>query len=354
MSRRNPAGSSILRLAGVGLLALSAAAGGRAETCALKDDDRRWAEHTLELWRQVSRDSLRLDPAPLPWIVLFDENCVWHINPDPAIAATNTADDSHETRLSVARQFLGVSGFPHGGEVKLPNDETIAARPPAPLVSFTSTYKSGEKPFFVFSMPAVWRRAPRLKTEAHLEVLIRSVFVHEMTHTRHRNFFGRLDRIEKQHKFAERFGDDIIQERFSKREDFRKAYETERDLLYQAASATDRGRKRALARLALDGMRKRHKQFFSGSDAHYAEVESIFLTMEGVASWAAYKAAVREGLSHAEAMKLIRRGGRYWAQDEGLALFLVIDSLLPNWQEKTFAEPAIPVTDLLNEAVSRE
>ena len=203
-------------------------------------------------------------------------------------------------------------------------------------------------------MPAVWRRVPRLKSEARLEILIRSVFVHEMSHTRHRNFFGRLDRIEKQHKFAERFGDDIVQDRFGKREGFRKAYEKEHDLLYRAASATDRGRKRVLAKKALDSIRDRHKRFFSGDDAHYEEIESIFLTMEGVANWAAYKAAMREGLSRADAIKLIRRGGRYWAQDEGLALFLVIDSLLPDWQEKTFVESAISVTDLLNEAVSRK
>jgi len=37
----------------------------------------------------------------------------------------------------------------------------------------------------------------------------------------------------------------------------------------------------------------------------------------------------------------MRRGGRQWSQDQGMVIFLLIDRLLPNWQDRAFAaEPA--------------
>lgn len=354
MSNRNFGRLHILRMAGLSSVLLLAANVATAQTCTLKNNDREWIERALERWQTVSRDSLRLKPAPLPWIVLFDETCVWHVNPDLSISTPKLPDDSDKMKLSFSRKPLDVYGTIHKGEITLPDNEKIPIQSPAQLIAFTSAYRNGQKPFFVFSMPAVWRQAPHLKTQTNLEVAIRSIFVHEMTHTRHRNFFGQIGRIEKLYKFSEEFSDDIIQDHFGKREEFRKAYETERDFLYQAVSETDRRRKRDLAKKALDSIRSRHKQFFSGEDAHYAEIESIFLTMEGVAGWAAYKSVMGEGVNRAAAIELIRGRRKYWVQDEGLALFLVIDSLLPNWQKRTFAEPAISVTDLLSEAVNRK
>jgi hypothetical protein len=35
----------------------------------------------------------------------------------------------------------------------------------------------------------------------------------------------------------------------------------------------------------------------------------------------------------------MRRGGRHWSQDEGLAIFLLIDRLVPGWQARVF-DPA--------------
>ena len=149
MLHRGFAGSSLLRTAGVALLALLAATAARAETCALKEDDRGWVEHTLDLWQAVSRDYLRLTPAPLPWLVLFDDACVWHVNPDTSITVPGPPADSPEVRLSVAQQSLGVRGFTHGGEVRLPNNETIRARP-RPVGIFYFDLQKRRKTFLRF------------------------------------------------------------------------------------------------------------------------------------------------------------------------------------------------------------
>src|SRR5688572_7507770 len=128
-----------LRRAVMSLLVLLTATGTSADTCTLKSNDREWIERTLDLWQTVSRDSLRLKPVPLPWIVLFDQTCVWHINPDLSIATPNLLADSVKVKLSVARKSLDVYGILHKGEITLPNKEHI----PPQLVSFASTYKNG-------------------------------------------------------------------------------------------------------------------------------------------------------------------------------------------------------------------
>ncbi len=340
---------SILKLAGISLLLLLAANVTRAETCMLKSNEREWIEHTLNLWQKVSRDSLRLKSASLPWTLVFDETCVWHINPDLSLSSPNLPDDSAKTKLTFARKFMDVYGIVHKGRIMLPDKQQI----PPQLLTFAAPYGDGEKSFLVSAMPSIWQKAPHLKTEVNLNALIRSVFVHEMTHTRHQNFFDRLNRIEKQYAFSENFDDDIIQNHFSKKDDFRKAFEAERDLLYQSVGETDRQRKVQLAKNALAAIQTRHRQFFVGKDAIYKEVEDIFLTMEGAANWAAYRSAIAEGMSKTDAVKLIRRGGKYWSQDEGLAIFLLVDSFLPGWQKKVFGKSAVSIIDLLQKAIEQ-
>jgi hypothetical protein len=275
-------------------------------------------------------------------MILFDETCVYHINPDLAVLKADA-----KSRIPFNRKLAEVYLVKHDGKIRLPNDQEI----PAQLLSFASNYDGGKKSFFTAAMPSVWQKAPHLKDEKNLNALVRSVFVHEMTHTLHRNFYARLDEIEKQMPEVENFDDDIIQNVFGKRDEFRKAYEIEHGLLYQAVSENNPARKRELARKSLDAMRARRQRFYAGKDAVFGELEEIFLTMEGAANWAAYSSAVGQGASEQDALKQIRRSGKYWSQDEGLALFLVIDSLLPKWQKKAFGKPAATVTELLAEAL---
>ena len=103
--------------------------------------------------------------------------------------------------------------------------------------------------------------------------------------------------------------------------------------------------------MALEAIDQRRHRFFAGETAEFAEIEDVFLTMEGVANWAAFKAALDQGLPRPEALKLIRRGGKYWSQDIGLALFLVIDDMLPSWQKRAFAPRNATAYELLRDAV---
>ncbi|MEO8277023.1 MAG: hypothetical protein ABI639_12480 [Thermoanaerobaculia bacterium] len=60
---------------------------GEGKSCVLPAEDRTWIESALVAWADVSRDDLRLTPEPLPWMLLFDEHCVWHLQPDLSVTA---------------------------------------------------------------------------------------------------------------------------------------------------------------------------------------------------------------------------------------------------------------------------
>jgi len=234
-------------------------------------------------------------------------------------------------------------GVEHGDTITLPDGETM----PVQVTSFAATYGDDAKPFLTMALPPVWRKVPRHASNPKLDRLMRAVFVHEMTHTRQSSVMGtRIGELIKQHHLPEDITDDVVQDRFGDNAAFRAAYERERDLFYAAAKNKDR----KLAKQALAAMTARRAKFFRGDNAVYAELEDLFLNMEGVANWAGWFEAKREG--EEDPTTFMRGSKKKWSQDEGLAIFLVLDALLPNWQQRVFAERPASVIDLLKAAVS--
>jgi hypothetical protein len=61
--------------------------------------------------------------------------------------------------------------------------------------------------------------------------------------------------------------------------------------------------------------------------------------MEGVASWTAYEMALRRRAPHeseADVLDRFRDNRRWWSQEEGLALYLLLDRSVPNWRRRVF------------------
>lgn len=312
--------------------------------CKLKPAEREGIEKTVNIWETVRKNSLYISSAKLPWLILFDESCVWNINPDISeFSEKNMTKD----KIVFNKKSYDLFALKHEGKISLPEKREI----PAQLLSFAANYGNGEKAFLVSAMPSIWQKAPHLQEEKNIEVLVRSVFVHEMTHTFHRKYHVQLDGIEKKLKDVENFDDDIIQNTFAKNDEFRKAYEKEHELLFQAVSEKNLTKKRGLAKAVLEAIKSRRKNFFKNKNTVYEEIEEIFLTMEGAANWAAYRSAINQGLNETDALKIIRRSGKYWSQDEGIGLFLLIDALFPKWQKKAFGKSQMSVTNLLGEAV---
>lgn len=302
--------------------------GAAAEHCPLPAPDRAFIDAAQKSWMHVARQSLRVKPSSFPRTIYFNQRCVW----------------------DVAAGGVPQNGVPHEGMIALPDGQKV----PMGLMTFAGTYGPEKRPFLVMALPAVWHAEPRHQKDEHLERLIRSVYVHEMTHTVQSESLGaRIDHIASANHLGEDLNDDIVQTNFGGDAQFVAAYQKERDLLWASASAADGPRSRALATEALQAMRERRAAWFKGERDFYNELETIFLTMEGLANWAAVQSMVADGVSRTDAATLIRRGGRFWSQDVGMAAFLVIERLFPGWQKQALKARPANVMQLLEHATSR-
>jgi len=288
--------------------------------------DRSWLEAALVNWQRAAIEELRLPDAPLPEIYAIDAVCTFTL-PAGDIAA--------------------MQGERHGGQVELPNGEK------APLGPISFAF---DRDRFVMSLPSVWRAAG-VTSELGLERLMTGVLLHEIMHTRQSRLAADLlDPIAAAHGLEKTLSDDLLQQTFEEDRAYAAAYREELNTLFAAAAAPDEAAARGLAAHALHMMRARRARWLTGPNAYFAELDDIFLTMEGMGQWLIYRHFVsREGgsIPPDQALAAVRRGGRWWSQDQGLALMLVVDRLLPGWQQRAFRDPDWRAERLLAAAVER-
>lgn len=299
----------------------------QSAACTMAPEDRTWIVGALDNWRVSARTDLRIDPEPLPDVVAIDANCTYVLR---------NGLIEHPT----SREHRGQPTLPDGREV------------PLGPVSFATGAADG---FFVMSLPSVWQAAG-VKSGLGLEGLMDGVLLHEIMHTRQAALAGpQLDAIARANGVSEDdLNDNIVQDRFGQDPAYRAAYERERDLLFAAATASTDAQARNLAAQSLGAIRERRAQFFAGDRAFYTAFDDIFLTMEGMGQWLAYRhyVSARGGaIDPATALREVRRDGSQWTQDEGLALILVVDRLLPDWRTRAFREPDWRAANLLAVAV---
>jgi hypothetical protein len=313
-----------------------------ASPCTFPDADVAWIQRALDGWEKVSREFLRTDPTPLPWIVLFDAACVWHLNPESNISGARVVD----TALMFAGRAVPVRAVTHIGTFLLPNGVPGEVE----MKASTSLYRNGRAAFFAMAMPSLWRsRDVSAPTRAEY---LQGVFSHEMTHIRLLPSVNRrVKEIARQHDLPSPMNDDVIQLLFEGVSGFESAVNRERDLFYKAVLESSPDKRAQHAKRGLELARARRDRYFTGAQQPYAEIESLFLLLEGVGQWAAYRLSHARNGSEVQSIRLMRDDRRYWSQDEGLALFILIDALLPGWQARVFtASPASPF-EMLEQAL---
>src|SRR4030095_5814743 len=74
-----------------------------SSVCVMAEENAAWIRTALDNWESVRRDDLHVNDAPLPWLILFDSSCAWHLKP----------------------QSAPMYGVPHLGRITLPDDEMI-------------------------------------------------------------------------------------------------------------------------------------------------------------------------------------------------------------------------------------
>jgi hypothetical protein len=291
-------------------------------------DERAWVEGALHASDQVMLRRLHLQPDPRPTIITFNERCRF------------------EAKGPGGSRWVGT---PHKGKIALPDgNETDAT-----ITSFASRDdRTGER-FFVMALPSVWRTGKTINSNDRLGLT--GVFLHEFSHTRQMDVLRpRFDAAAKIWKLPDDFSDDSIQKHFQGDPIYAAVIEKEIDLLYRAAEEPDQDTARSLAKQALALIDARQKRWFTGDDAKLKPYDDLFLTMEGFGQWAAYAWLSDPGggaMTEAAARSKMRGSRKWWSQEEGLALFLVIDRFVPDWAQEAFANPPALGIDLLRQAV---
>jgi hypothetical protein len=300
---------------------------------------RPWIERWLGAWELASRGLLKLADSEAPELVFFDSTCAYTTS---EVTAAGAPAVDGPALFGVPLPWRALA---HGGSITLPDRSTV----PVQLMSFANS-EPATGPFFVMAAPAYW-----VEKGHGQEPGLTAVFLHEFAHTR--QVGGLLDvigPIDAAWPYEEELDDDAVQTHFEDDPDYVAAYLEERDLLYRAADAATDGEARALAAEALAKMRARQARWFIGDKAVFATLDGVFKALEGVGQWTGFA-----WLSHPEGGRLERDaaitrmlGRRHrWTQDEGLALFLVIDRLLPGWPALAFTDPAPDALELLERAV---
>lgn len=310
-------------------LAASAPAIAAEPACVMMPSERAWLDGALDAWRLVSSERLKLKPHRAPTIVVFDANCRFE-----------RSGSTDEWKAEA-----------HQGSVRIPDGNEV----PAQVTSFAGKDEKSQTPFFVMALPSVWAAAniPISGDEAGLA----AVFLHEFSHTRQIDpLKPAFDAAEAVRKMPDDFSDDSLQKHFQFDPAYVAVMEKEMRLLFEAAAEPDDAAAKKLTREALALIDARQKRWFVGEDAYWKNYDDLFLTMEGFGQWVAY-AWLADPAGAAMEKRAARdkmASTKWWSQNEGLALFLVIDRFVPDWPRRAFADkPALGI-DLLRLAAAED
>jgi hypothetical protein len=263
----------------------------------------------------------------MPWTILYDEHCAVHLNP----RSGRRAETGGPLTVTFGGKPVPLRAIAYRKRFSVPSGDQLTAD----AVAFTSLAKDGGT-FFVMALPSVWKKDPRSMPGEDIEGFAAGVLAHEMTHTIHlESVMTALDGVRRRLPgMPKRIDDDYLQSVFADDAEYVADYDREIALYARAVAEPDETAARVLARQALAASERRRALHFQGDRAYFTEVEPVFLNMEGVASWVAYTVVGGGGDPMAFS-------GRFWSQQEGLLLFLLIDRFDPRWKSRVFA-PQVP------------
>jgi hypothetical protein len=328
-----------MKAAALALLVLlgGATRGAATESCRMEAADRAWLQAALGAWDEAAT-LLGRELARLPWAIFYDDRCAWHLEPRKAKDARGS-----EIRFRFQGGAVDVREAPYEKSFRLPDGQ---ARSPA-AAAFTSLADDGGT-FFVMALPSVWRRDPRTRPDEDVLAFATGVMLHEMTHTLHLPAIAaRVEKLAEQARVPARLDDDELQRVFEKNGPYVKDYEDEMATYAEAYGTRDATTARRRLRAALEKSERRRSRYFVGEHAIFRELEPMFLNMEGVASWVAYKTGPDRDTDPATF------AGRFWSQKQGLLLFLLLDRFDPGWKKVVFDASVPSPFEMLEAAAAR-
>lgn len=302
-------------------------------------------------WELVSKDVYHVNKLEPVDFVFFDEKYLY------ATSAITIPEGETINGPQLFGEKYTWKKVPLQDSITLPDKRRV----PVNLMSFASPLKEGKKQaFFIMPLLSFWEQAGVKSEELGLDNLITAVFLHEFSHSQQMQNFGkRITELDNKHNFGIMFSDDIVQNLFDKDSVYVNAYKKELDIFYKALSQINNKQKRTLIKAGINKMKARHNQFLSPKNKDMPEIDEFFLTMEGIGQYSQYAWLIHKQGANLPIDKVIagmRRGGRWWSQDEGMVLFLLLAQLSPskNWAASMFGIQTVSIVSLLNEELTRQ
>lgn len=317
----------------------------------LAGQDLQSMQKTADDWEYSCRNELHIEAGTLPWIIFYDSVTAWHINPE-------VAQLPEHKKLPLYVRFAGID-YPlfrvdHKENLWIPERDPMDVK--ARLVA-TMPVSDTKKTFFITPVPSFFHTLAPPDQGIYLDLLLKGLNMHELTHTRQLPFvISQILEAQKKYKLPESIDDNSIERTFENNETYKALFFKEKTHLWNAAMTGNLDSCKSELKIALDLATERQRAFFIQENEGYKKLDDIFLALEGSAMWAQYKATMKyapPGQSPQQTLFFLFQHGDSWSQNEGLALFLIIDKLVPGWQSQFFNKELPSPFELLKKYLSK-
>lgn len=290
-------------------------------------------------WQLVSSEVFKINKVKPVEFVFFDDQYVYSTSAITIPKGLVVKGNNLMNLKLTWRKSL------HHDTLTLPDRTKV----PVGLMSFASEVNGNA--FFVMPLLSFWQHNEIKSKELGTEKLVTGVFLHEFSHSQQMENFGKkISSYESTTHFEAPFSDDIVQHLFGKNEAYISLYKQEVSFLY--SSVKDEKLDQTLVNKALETMQNRQQTFFKDKFVALKEIDRFFLTMEGLGQYTMYLWLIHPkggNIPVTDAIAGVRRGSKWWSQDEGFGLFLVLDRLtIPSaWATGLFGDSTEDVISLI-------
>lgn len=271
-------------------------------------------------WKLVSTDIYKINKVSPVEFVFFDDKYVYSTS---NVTISNGIIVKGNNLMNLKFKWKKAL---HNESILLPDSSVTSVK----LMSFAAEIPNEiNKSFFVMPLPELWKKFGVTSKELGLENLTTGVFIHEFSHSQQMQNFGKkITGYEQQNNFGVEFSDDIVQNIFEKDTAYLNFFKVEVGHFYNAVKKNKFDK--FYVNEGLTVMKERQKKYFNGKHNNLVEIDNFFLTMEGLGQYSMFLWLQHPNggnIKRESAIGGVRRGRKWWSQDEGFALFLILHNL---------------------------
>ena len=286
----------------------------------LKSEEHEWIWNWINSWNFISRSTFALENTTPPKILFYDDQYVYT---NSSISAPRGV---HFSGPGLYDQEINWSKQLHNDTLVLPDNKKV----PLQLMTFAAPMEEGS--YFVMPAPGYWKKVGLKNDIVSTNKMLNGIFVHEFAHTRQMETISqKLLGFQQSGKFNYPINDDIVQNYFQNDTAYTRQFRTEVDRFYNLLTIQNLSTLKSETKRCLEVYKTRQQDYLLPINSHLAEMEDLFLTMEGIGQYAMLSYYLSENggnLSFENALMATRHNKRWWSQEEGLALILVYEKLV--------------------------